>query len=618
MKYLDEKIVDSGSWLVEEDTTLNSLVIGEGASLSAPEGKEVFLTQFGVGKEIRPGDYKGDIVLSVVDSFSMPCGGLCRTALPKNYQTAILIEDNEVKENNSVSAVVKGGSVTGTEINDITIRSTVEGFNGITIRGDSECTINRARIYLDGDHGNDYVGYGSGIHCAGTSRVTINDSDIRTFGVIRNTLHAGEKSKVVVNNSKLFGYSPESLTMNPTWQLGLRGSSRAAMLVDFADVEFNNCYISSNGWGTVSIDGGFKNRIYFKDCNLELLGARARGYCTFAIGDTDITYDNTNVDVQGYGMLMGASAIIPGVVESRGIFTNGSKIHSDLYGMKIFYTKAGTVKMDKGVVIESDEASFIASSCHATLDLDDVTLKPGNGIILQLMDNTYTGLGAHPYIAHVGKEDEYIPGRDLALADPTQDVFVNFSNMETCGDLLNSTTNLDVTDPQDESTVEIFDYNEMDYEFEPLDFDMENSFPISSMRWLRVSGDFNPTQENDVAMIGPRNMVVNLKNASLTGVVSSAKAAYRDGLTIVDVRDLEELDTVVQTPAEAINNGTIVSIDADSVWTVTGDCYLTCLKMDEGAKLVGAEGKTVKMTVDGTETPIQAGTYTGKIKLELL
>ncbi len=621
MKHIDEKIVESGEWLVEEDVSLDSLVIKEGATITAPEGKDVYLVWFGTGREILPGEYRGDVKISVKDSFTLPTGGLCRTALPQNYHTGILINDGEVIEKNSVFATVKGGSVTGTEINDVTIRSTSPTFNGITIRGDSNVTINRARVYLDGDHGNDFVGYGSGIHCAGTSHVTINDSDLRSFGVIRNTLHVGEKSKVVVNNSKLIGYSPEDRGMNPTWEMGIRGSSRATMIVDFAELEYNNCYISGNGWGLISIDGGLKNAVVLKDCKMELLGARARGYGGYSIGDSIITLDHCDMDVQGYAMLVGANALIPGIIEAKAVFTNGSKIHSDQYGVKVYFTRAASVILDKGTVMDTDESSFVAMGCHADLDLDDVQLHPGNGVIMQLMDSSFTGLGMHPYIAHIGKEDTYIPGRNLTVADPDMDVIMNLSNMEVEGDFLNSSTNLDVTDPQDESTVEVYRYPEMDYGYAPLKFDMEHSNPVDGMKWLRVSDEFNPTnpeQLNDEAMHGPRNLDVNLKNAKVTGVMSSATAAFREGLTMIDVRNCEELNSVTQTPAETINNGVLVTMDATSVWTVTGDCYITSLIMEEGAVLNGKDGKSVKMTVDGKEVPVAAGTYTGKIKLELL
>ncbi len=620
MKHIEEKIVESGEWLVEEDISLDSLVIKEGATLTAPKGKELVFTWFGTGREILPGEYRGDIVISVKDSFKLQPGSLCASGLPTNYHTAILINDNEVMEDSSALSTVKGGTVTGTEINDVTIRSTAKGFNGITVRGNSECTINRPRIYLDGDFGNDWIGYGTGIHCGGESKVTINDADIRMLGVIRNTIHAGDHSNVVVNNSRLFSFSPEYDGMNPTWQLGIRGNSRATMVADFANIEYNNCYICGNGWGLISIDGGVKNSIYLKDCKLEMLGARARGYCSFSIGDAIITYDHTDVDVQGFGMLVGGNGLFPGRMPARGVFTNGSKVHSDQYGVKVFYTRVSSIKMDKKCVIDADDAAIVVMGSQSIMDLDDVELHSGTGVLIKMIDSTYTGLGPHPYIPHIGKEDTYIPGRDLTKADPEQDVIVNLSNMEATGDMLNSTTNLDVTDPPDEGSVEIYEYDEMDGGMHPVEYNMETSFPVDGMHWLRVPPEFdvaNPALSGETELIGPHNLAVNFKNAKLTGVISSATAAYREGLTLIDVRNDEELCDVTQTPAEAVNNGVIVTIDAASVWTLTGDAYLTSLTLEEGAVLSGADGKTVKMTVDGAETPVQAGIYTGKIKLEL-
>lgn len=50
-------------------------------------------------------------------------------------------------------------------------------------------------------------------------------------------------------------------------------------------------------------------------------------------------------------------------------------------------------------------------------------------------------------------------------------------------------------------------------------------------------------------------------------------------------------------------------------WVVSGDSTLTHLTIDGSAAVSAPAGKTLVMTVNGTETPIAAGTYSGAITL---
>jgi hypothetical protein len=60
------KVLESGyTWVVTETTQLKSLAIAEGASITAPDGYRITMTVDGVEKPIKPGAYKGRIVLQV-------------------------------------------------------------------------------------------------------------------------------------------------------------------------------------------------------------------------------------------------------------------------------------------------------------------------------------------------------------------------------------------------------------------------------------------------------------------------------------------------------------------------------------------------------------------------
>ncbi|HEX9896364.1 MAG TPA: hypothetical protein VGA85_01715 [Dehalococcoidales bacterium] len=60
------KTINEGVWVVEKSVALRTLTIAEGASLAAPQGKSLTMTVNGIAKAIKPGTYKGKIVVSIV------------------------------------------------------------------------------------------------------------------------------------------------------------------------------------------------------------------------------------------------------------------------------------------------------------------------------------------------------------------------------------------------------------------------------------------------------------------------------------------------------------------------------------------------------------------------
>lgn len=64
--------------------------------------------------------------------------------------------------------------------------------------------------------------------------------------------------------------------------------------------------------------------------------------------------------------------------------------------------------------------------------------------------------------------------------------------------------------------------------------------------------------------------------------------------------------------AEA-NWGTSASFSGDSVWTVTRDSYLGSLTIEDNAAITAPEGCELVMTINGEETEIKPGSYTGEI-----
>lgn len=578
----------SGQQIIEETCRFEELVIEEGASLSAPDGKNLTLSVNGLSCETAPGTYKGEVVLSVSDQFILPPENPFMHGKEHAFRPTICIENGEVVKEKGIPALVRGGKVTPRRIDGVGIYGTDEELNGIIVAGDSEVVINGLDVMFEGDNCgamiNDFIGVGAGVAAYDYSKVTINDSRIRMNSVTRCTVHAGGHSDVTVNNCELYNESPATTRMDPNWCIGLRGTNRATQLCEYATVHYNDCYIKSNGWGVMSIDGNIDNRMYLKNCKMELTGARARGYGAFAIGVAYVSLDHCVCTVNGYSILMHTERDDDG---RRGYveYVNGTEVTGNLHGMLVFGDDCGIVRIADSS-FDVDKEVFLLKGSATKYDIENSRLHSGKGVIVAVIDNDDPGMGKLNYKIPFGS-DVYVEGRDLTSVNEFDDVIINLKDMETEGDFLNSSTNLCA------------------YKLG----DSDGRAPG------KMNGEIDRADTDDLR--GPKNLFVSLSAAKVTGRISSATQVYREGLTVIDSSLREELGNVTQTPAPAVNNGVIVTLDADSGWTVTGTSYLTKLELADGAFISAPESRSLVMTIDGVPTEPAAGTYTGSIVLEV-
>ena len=98
LKKTGEKLVAyQSTWLVEDTIAVSELELCPRAVLKAPEGKFLTLTVNGVGRQIKPGTYKGDVVLSVTDAYHMEPGGLMRmNQIGREMNAAVVVADGKV------------------------------------------------------------------------------------------------------------------------------------------------------------------------------------------------------------------------------------------------------------------------------------------------------------------------------------------------------------------------------------------------------------------------------------------------------------------------------------------------------------------------------------------
>jgi len=631
-------------WPIVETTELGSLTIGEGATITPPEGKSVTLTVDGVetGQMLKttdgydlvfvPGTYEGDVVVSVTDSNLVPYtpAGPAAEPLMSPFRQAICVTESGLSESMSVLAAIKGDRPTAEGAKDIEITSTGECFNGIYAA--SDYTVEDVKIDLTGNARSDFSGYGSAVVGTGENTTLILDGvEIVTDGVARAAVVATNGANVIVKNSDIMtnngelpgDYAPTIDTAqmrSVPWMLSLSGNVRATNILGTnTKASYINSSIASEGWGVLSTDGCTTPTLTAINSKISITGED--GYGSYGIGDATEYFLGCTLDVATYATISRGSFLIYGdstpakVAELNSSLGLGltddelaaipdqpTVVDSDRFG--IMWHGGGTLDVSGGTIFNTEEATFLDKGQAVTITVDGadgVELNPANGIIMQFMDDDDPG----PDFATMLNTGTYTDPTDPVEKDATHDLsraadgtdaLASFMNIELVGDFYNSTR------------------GGMAAAMGP---------PPGAPAGDAPAGDAPPAEGGAPADAGgdagmtsaSKNLALTFDNSKITGLITASTAVHQQ--SSIAAADYKLLGEVSNTPGAAVNNGVVVVLANGSVWAVTGTCYITSLTIGEGCSLMGAEGKTLVMKVDGQETEIGSGTYTGQIELTL-
>ena len=586
------KMLYQSTWLVEKTVRFSRLQIQERAEITAPAGKRVTLIVNGVVRDIKPGVYTGDVVLYVSELYeARPEGLMVFNDIRLPLSPAVCVENGKLVPEKSVSDAVWGGSVSDTEADGVYIGAAAEDFNGIVI-DDSDYTVKNSRFDFEGFSGNDFAGSGAGVMAVGDSHVTIRDSIFQFSGVTRCAVHVSGDSRVLVENCDITNIAPDTgRTGRFCWSLPLRGSNRLCQLAGNGQVEYRNCRLQSNGWGVLSIDGSDEFvSLKVVDSKLSLSGPDTYGYGTFCIGPNEVVIDHSELDVCGWPMLvMGMEG------KGRPVIKNGSVLRGRRFGAMCVGDDSSVFDIEDST-FDTDKASIVVKQSSSTINLRRSEMKSKAGVLLQLMDTDECGMDVVKFHLPVGVRDMPVEGRDLTAIDEALDVKLNLEDMSVEGDIYNSTTNIRAYLTAERDGMGAFH----DSVVGPVGFNGDNNADSDA-----------PSEPGEMKdQRGPKNLLVTMTKAHVTGVISAAVQAYPEGVTELTADNRHDVSNITQTAAAPVNNGVILAMDGDSVWTVTGRSYLTKLTLEPGAKLEGV------LTVDGVVLDAAPGVYTGSIVVE--
>jgi len=595
------QIVDSGlTWVVEENTSLDCLVIQRGGYVMAPPGNSLTLTIDGVETGLLPGStYTGNLELTVTDVETVKFD----ETLEHDFRQAIYLDENGILAAKSVLDAAGPYRYADGVLAGVDIVSQGPNFNGIYATGGKHTVIG-AQLHMTGNGDDDFAGYGAAIMSSGENTTLIVDgATVVTQGAIRTAAVADVGSNLIVKNSSLtansgqndVGYIPNvalGTMKNVPWMLGLVGNNRATNLLGKnTRATYINSTVTAENWGVLSTDAG---RDGAKDMQLTAINSNVvisgkSGYGTYVIADSRNAFYGTHIDVADYaaivvnGRLVFAASTAENVrrlnkdleigltsAELRALERRPTTVRSRRFGIMI-WSHYANVDISDDTTFDTEQAIFLVKSAAAVINVDGsggARLNPKNGVLLQLMETDNPGAkeiikGLRMTIG-VYNEPEAPPVRndsfDVTNAHDT-DVIANFSDIELKGDFYNSSR----SDPKPDAPE-------------------------------------------------GRNLVLHLKDSSLEGVVTASSAHH--AVKRITALEYDQLGEVTNTPAAAINNGVVVDLDG-SDWTVTGTSHLTRLSVDKGSSVMAPPGMAVSMTVDGTATQIETGDYRGRIELTL-
>ncbi len=610
------------AFIISETATVDSFTLPEGTTIQAPSGKLLSVTVNGVEMDLVPGEtYTGEITFTVTDKLDVTGHeGSAADWAGSDYRTAIYLDENGLQESGSVLAAAPDYHYDNGELTVGKIVSQGTTFNGVIVTG-GDYIIRDAEITLNGDGGNDFNGYGAAVLVTGDdTQVVLDNASIDATGLTRGALATAGSAKVLVMNSTLAsheGVLPEDYVQNvenstglmkaAPWTLGISGTNRATNLLGSATTTYFNSAVSADGWGVLSADDATAPVMNIVNSTVSSQGQSVYG--AFGIGDGSAikilgsTFDVTGilVNLTAGTLLIGPASQenMEGVYGADEIIATGlldetapSVLRCQREGLRV---GGGSVaEIQPGTVIETGGASILSKGGNAQLFFDGAQISSEAGIILQLMDSDDAG--------------------------------ANF--LETGAPLNTSYTDGDVTPVYIEGR-DLTKVNH-DYEGQALDFlatmageylTVNGSSGLAleaSFANMDLTGDFYNSSESFTTAdrVGvdssASNMFLTFDNTTVKGVISSAMAEHVDPVTgeiIQTIDTWEEVGNITNTVRPVINNGVNVTLTGGSVWTVTGTSYLSCLVVESGSQVIGS------MTVDGVETPIQPGTYTGSITL---
>jgi hypothetical protein len=527
------------------------------------------------------------------------------------------------------------------------------GFTAVHASGaDSDVTVTGTLVLsngaddAEGVHASDFTGCGAAFVAANGGRITAKNVDLTTTGFVRAGFIVDDGAIAWVEDSSIVTYGANPLTdaydgyvnsattsvmLSPPWVLGIQGGIRAVNVLDtnttFVAV---NSYIASGGWGVVSTDGCTTPALYLIDSTLEILSeaeggmnsgwelygydeeAYGTGYGAYLIGDCDERYYGTTVEGATFGAIaregsavyassngeinvVSATGEDLGTVQGQG---NVSVINC-VFGAMTHSSEDISISYTDGTIVNTEESTIVyRSSGHANFLFDEAELNPGNGIIIQMIDDDDSTVGMGD-MTTMGFNTTLVEaagmpsatGNETGATDNNEEVNATLTNGDYAGDFYNGTgyygqagdvMNVTVGEGATlEGTIALTEtFHGVAYSPEAVAF----AEAADGVEYVFIDSDFQVTDnEADAAYIQFTQFTIN----QYYMLCRMENHVYNNGYSGINV---------------TVENG--------GVWTVSGESLINYLKVD-GGTVYGeiVENADGSLTIIPSDKTIADGEY---------
>lgn len=561
------------------------------------------------------------------------------------FRQALLVNNNQVVNESSVTQAITGGSYDGSSADGVTVTSNGSHFNGLYVTGNSNYAIKNAKVYANGDGGDDFSGWGAAVMADEDTNVTISDSLINTLGTIRTAIWVGGNSKTTVSDSVIYAQETEddyetyselvpAMMKRVPFALGMEGTIRATNVLGAGQAIYKDSIIVSTGWGALSTDSGTaysqtktyalnvsdslggigtlevakagKNYTATKTVNGVTYGftVGGSGYVTYADSGVNNLYTNVEFYSPDYVQILASG-------EASSTY-NKSKLYSERIAFMTQQAGGGTLTLKDSTVDTKDALMQIksgqANKGTSNLVVDNTKVnfsgdskRTEDGILVELVESDDAGNpGVYTYTVN-DKGDE----AEQSSTTHT-DSNATFKNGEYEGDIWNS----------------------IYYFRQALNVSLEDADltgTVSSSVAVHVDPETGDTVENGTVLnaytgsetydsanyLGSYSLSVDpdaVKIAAGETDDLDASLAYGGGTS----GDYLTIGSFSHEASEIVNNPINLTMDKDSTWTVTGDGYLNSLTVASLDDIEQADGASYTIyTGDLTvgDTDYEDGTY---------
>ncbi len=439
---------------------------------------------------------------------------------------------------------------------------------------------------------NDMGGFGAAIYVSDNAVAELNNFYVVTRGPGRTTLFSRFGAVVTVNDSTFYAVSDASIATSQGCPPGLflEGSVRATNALGASYITYNNSIVVSQGWGALSTDSDSLYTSTAEPTELHVIDSYiaviTSGYGAYSDGGAEDYFVGSAIDVPDYAAVetgngvvsytdciinAGMYAVMTHSGNSTGqiIFTN-TELHVGEAGVMLRDT-ANTVVFDN-CTIEFDGTYTIDTELAAAygVDIDDLDAQFGtvNGVDESYEHTIYRAESSNCIVKLIHNSDSG-SGTESSGAAPT----VTIMNSDMAGDILNT----------------------------------------AAMEGDEYTATSGPAGEGYRTA---RSLIVTLDASTITGAISLGQDTWEITYFASGSNSTQEIGYAASTELGMFHDdgyGLSLTIENGSVWVVTETSYITELTIDETSSITGADGAAVTMTVDGVETAIEAGTYTGDI-----